>query len=324
MNNSKPVISKLIEDTFCNITEPRDSNKRHKLIDIITISICAVICGAEGWEHIEEFGHAKYDWFRKFLELPHGIPSNDTVRRVFTNIDPVEFRESFMSWVHTIYQSYDGQIIVIDGKTLRRSHDKGIGKTAIHMVSAWALANGIVLGQIKTDEKSNEITAIPELLKALEIEGGIVTIDAMGCQKKIAKKIIDKGADYVLALKGNQSRLHDNIKLFFEDSFEKQFHGLKVNYHKTTDGEHGRVEIRRYWTTSDIDWLQGKEFWERLHTIGMVQRERHVDGKISIENSYYICSIENNVELFAQTVRGHWSIESFHWILDVTFREDES
>lgn len=324
MKDSKPTISKLIEDNFSNITEPRESNKWHKLFDIITIAICAVICGAEGWEHIEDFGKVKYDWFKKFLELPHGIPSHDTFSRVFAAIDSKEFQESFTNWVQAVYQFSDEQIVAIDGKTLRRSHDKGIGKKAIHMVSAFATANGIVLGQIKTDEKSNEITAIPELLKLLEIEGCIVTIDAMGCQKKIAKEIIDKKADYVLSLKGNQSNMHNDIALYFQEALSSNFKDINVDYYETVDGEHGRIEIRRYWITSDINWLQGKELWENLTTIGMVQRERQVDGSISTETSYSINSIKSDAKNYAKAVRNHWAIEnSLHYVLDISFREDD-
>lgn len=314
-----------IKNHFSNIVDPRDLNKRHKLIDIITIAICAVVCGANSWEHIEVFGQSKLDWFKEFLELPHGIPSHDTFGRIFAQIDPDEFRQSFMSWVQAICQLSYGQVVAVDGKTLRRSHDKSNGKSAIHMVSAWACANGIVLGQIKTDEKSNEITAIPQLIKTLEIEGCIVTIDAMGCQKNIAKTIIDSGAEYVLALKDNQATLHDNVQLFFQDYFNSTSNQCACDFYQSTDGDHGRIEIRKYWTTSDIDWLQGKESWKNLNTIGMVQRERHVEDGISVETSYYISSIENDAKRFSHAVRNHWGIEnSLHWVLDVSFREDES
>lgn len=322
MNENQPGS---IKNHFSKIADPRDLNKRHKLIDIITIAICAVVCGANSWEHIEVFGHSKLDWFKDFLELPHGIPSHDTVGRVFAQIDPGEFQQSFMSWVQAICQLSHGQVVAVDGKTLRRSHDKSNGKSAIHMVSAWASANGIVLGQIKTDEKSNEITAIPELIKTLEIEGCIITIDAMGCQKNIAKTIIDKGADYVLALKDNQRTLHDNVELFFQDYLKNNTNHSAIDFYQSTDGDHGRIEIRKYWTTSDINWLQGKETWKNINTIGMVQRERHVGDDISIETSYYISSIENDAKRFSHAARSHWSIEnSLHWVLDVSFREDES
>lgn len=322
MKNNQPGS---ISNHFSNITDPRDLNKRHKFIDIITIAICAVVCGANSWEHIQVFGQAKLDWFKDFLDLPHGIPSHDIFGRVFAQIDPDEFQQSFMSWVQAICQLSHGQVIAVDGKTLRRSHDRSNGKSAIHMVSAWASDNGIVLGQVKTDEKSNEITAIPELIKTLEIEGCIVTIDAMGCQKNIAKTITDRGADYVLALKENQSTLHDNVELFFQDYLNSATNQSALDFYQSTDGDHGRIEIRKYWTTSDINWLQGKESWKNINTIGMVQRERHVGENISIETSYYISSIENDAKRFGHAVRSHWGIEnSLHWVLDVSFREDES
>ena len=198
------------------------------------------------------------------MDLPHGIPSVDTFERVFARIDPDEFKESFVRWVRAICELTKGEIVSVDGKTVRRSHDKSSGKSAIHMVSAWAGANGIVLGQRKTEEKSNEITAIPELLKLLEIRGCIVTIDAMGCQKHIAEVIIDKGADYVFSLKGNQGRLHNDVELFFQEQRKENFKDVVVDYHETVDGGHGRIETRRYWTTSDIGWLQGKEDWKGL------------------------------------------------------------
>ena len=208
MNNFKKAT---IGEHFSTLPDPRSSNKRHKLIDIVTITICAVICGADTWDQIEEYGHAKYDWFKEFLELPYGIPSHDTFNNFFSKIDPEEFRKCFINWVQSIFKLVCGQSVAIDGKTLRRSHDNSNGKAAIHMVSAWASANNLVLGQIKTNEKSNEITAIPELLKLIEIEGAIITIDAMGCQKNIAKTIIDNGGDYALDLKENQETFRGSM-----------------------------------------------------------------------------------------------------------------
>jgi len=215
---------------FQNVTDPRKDNRRHKLIDIITIAICAVISNADNYEQICLFGNSKFEWFKHFLELPHGIPSADTFERVFSRIDPDEFKKSFLSWIQAISQLTKGEIVAVDGKTLRRSNDKSNGKSAIHMVSAWASANGIVLGQIKTDDKSNEITAIPELLGALEIEGCIVTIDAMGCQRKIAETIIGKKADYVFSLKGNQGNLHEHIEVYFQQQIKERFSGTAYDY----------------------------------------------------------------------------------------------
>jgi predicted transposase YbfD/YdcC len=310
-----------IAEHFQHITDPRRDNKRHKLIDIITIAICAVISNADNYEEICLFGNSKYDWFKTFLLLPHGIPSADTFERVFSRIDPDEFKQSFLSWVKEINRLTKGEVVAVDGKTLRRSHDKTNGKSAIHMVSAWASSCGLVLGQVKTDDKSNEITAIPELLKMLEIEGCIVTIDAMGCQKKIASTIVDKNADYVFSLKGNQGNLHKDIELYFQEHPSE----ASTDYCETVDNGHGKVEVRRYWTTSDIDWLQGKEDWKNLNTICMVERERHVEEKVESETSYYIGSIESDAEKFGNAVRRHWGIEnSLHWVLDVTFREDDS
>ena len=309
-----------IGDYFSDLTEPRESNKRHKLIDIITIALCAVICGADTWEEIEEFGLAKAEWFETFLELPHGIPAHDTFARIFAIMDPNEFQHAFLAWVKAI-QAVTKGVVAIDGKTLRRSHDKDT--SPIHMVSAWALENRMVLGQVKTREKSNEITAIPELLALLELEGCIVTIDAMGCQKDIVTTIIDKGADYVLGLKGNQGTLHEDVKFYFEDCLASKFKGVEYDYHETIDGDHGRIETRRYWTAS-ADWLPDKA-WKNLSTIVMAQRERFINGTTRRETSYYVTSMGSDAEGVARAVRGHWGIEnSLHWVLDIAFREDES
>lgn len=314
-----------IEKHFANLTDPRRYNSRHKIIDIITIAICAVICNADSYEHIAVFGQAKYDWFKKILELPHGIPSADTFERVFARIDPKEFKTCFMQWVQAISQLTKGEVIAVDGKTLRRSHDKSNGKAAIHMVSAWACVNGLVLGQVKTEEKSNEITAIPQLLNTLEIKGCIVTIDAMGCQKAIGETIIEKGGDYVFSLKGNHSNLHDDVKAYFQGVKQNEIEDASLDYHETIDGEHGRIEIRKYWTSSDLSWLQGKENWPNLETICMVERERQFADRTENETSYYIGSLANNAEKYSNAIRSHWSVEnSLHWVLDVTFNEDQS
>lgn len=314
-----------IVEHFKNIEDPRiERGKLHNLMDIIAIAICAVICGADTWEDIELFGEAKHEWLKQFLELPNGIPSHDTFGRVFSIISPVEFQRSFLNWIKAISESIEREVVVIDGKTSRRSYDKSKGKGAIHMVSAWATANRVVLGQVKTEDKSNEIRAIPELLDILALNGCIVTIDAMGCQKNIAAGVIDKGADYVLALKGNQGTLHEDIKLFFQDAKETSFKDIHHDFYETIDGDHGRIETRRYSIVSDIEWLEGKADWKEIKSIGMVESEREIGDKLTKETRYYISSLPGNAQLFGDAVRKHWGIEnSLHWVLDVVFREDE-
>ncbi len=314
-----------IVEHFKDIEDPRiERGKLHNLIDIIAIAICAVICGADTWEDIELFGETKQEWLKQFLELPNGIPSHDTFGRVFSIISPVEFQRSFLNWIKAISESIEREVVAIDGKTSRRSYDKSKGKGAIHMVSAWATANRVVLGQVKTEDKSNEITAIPELLDILALNGCIVTIDAMGCQKNISAKIIEKGADYVLALKGNQGILHEDIKLFFQDAKETSFKDIHHDFYETIDGDHGRIETRRYSIVSDIEWLEGKADWKEIKSIGMVESEREIGDKVTKETRYYISSLPSNAKLFGDAVRKHWGIEnSLHWVLDVVFREDE-
>jgi predicted transposase YbfD/YdcC len=310
---------------FSKIDDPRlDRRKRHKLVDIFAITVCAVICGANTWNEIEQYGHSKHDWLKTFLELPNGIPSHDTIRRVFIIIDPEEFRTAFINWVDSIRPLLPETVIAVDGKTLRRSHDKTNGKSAIHMVSAWASDTNMVLGQIKTDEKSNEITAIPELLNLFDISGATVTIDAMGCQKKIAEKIIDNDADYALALKKNHEDLYDDVELFFQSVKEAKPEEIPRSYFDSVEGDHGRVEIRRHWVVSDTEWIEDKALWKGLQGIGMVERERHINDHISCETSYYLLSQKWDGEEFAKRVRAHWGVENkLHWVLDVSFREDE-
>ncbi|RPJ79399.1 MAG: ISAs1 family transposase [Deltaproteobacteria bacterium] len=313
-----------IEKYFSSLSDPRMSGKvRHKLMDIITITICAVISGADAWTEVEEYGKAKYEWFKSFLELPSGIPSHDTFGNVFAVLSVSEFEKCFLNWIRAVFEATAGELIAIDGKTLCNSYDRSSKKAAIHMISAWASENRVVLGQVKTEEHSNEITAIPELLKVLEISGCIITIDAMGTQKEIASQIINKGGDYVLALKGNQKNLYEDVKLFFEDAQERQFKDISYDSYKTVEKDHGRIETREYRITSDIDWLFGRENWKNMKSIGMVKSERDIEGKISTETRYYITSLEADAEQFGRAVRCHWGIEnSVHWVLDVAFRED--
>jgi predicted transposase YbfD/YdcC len=324
MDNQTP---RTLVEHFSNITDPRiDRTKRHKLIDILVISICATICGADGWEEFELFGQAKLNWFKTFLELPAGIPSDDTFRRVIGRIDPRQFQHCFLDWVRSVYELTQGQVVAIDGKQSRRSFDRTAGKTAINMVSAWASKNQMVLGQVKVDEKSNEITAIPELLEMLEVAGCIVTIDAMGCQTEIAAKIIEKEADYVLSVKGNQGNLYEDLVQYFDWALEDKFNQTSYTTEETIDGNHGRVEERRYYATSDIEWLRKKANWKAVQSIAMVESERTVLGEqTSLERRYYISSLEADAKQLGKAIRGHWSIEnSLHWVLDMGFREDES
>lgn len=252
------------------------------------------------------------------MKLPNGIPSHDTFGRVFAMLEPEGFQNFFTRWVQDLQLSLKGKTVSIDGKTLRGSHDRKNGKSAIHMVSAWASDIGLVLGQVKTDVKSNEITAIPELIKTLALEGAIITIDAMGCQKKITNTIIDQKADYIIQVKDNQPTLLKDIALYFENTDNGP-----LDDYEAIDGNHGRIETRQYFTTDNIDWLQGKHLWAGINTIVMAIRQREVDGVTSIEKSYFISSLENNARRIAKSVRGHWGIEnSLHWCLDIAFKED--
>ena len=290
----------------------------------MAIAICAILAGANDWNAIEAFGNTKKDWFERFLDLENGIPSHDTFSRLFSMLLPKAFQDFFFGWVKDIAGLVEG-VIAIDGKTVRRSHDGILGKKAIHMVSAWAVENRLVLGQVKTEEKSNEITAIPELLKVLDIKGCIVTIDAMGCQKSIVKKIIDGGGDYLLALKGNQGTLLDQVEEAFEQADNCGYEGYDFDYHKTEEKSRNRLETRRYWMLNIADTNVDTRAWLALTTIGMAESQRTIEGETSMEYRYYISSIENNAELFANSSRAHWGIEnSLHWQLDMSFREDES
>lgn len=294
-------------------------------MDMIVIAICAVVCGANGWSNIELFGQSKYDWFKQFLRLPHGIPSEDTFGRVFACLDGEQFQSCFMNWVQAIHEITQGQIVAVDGKKLRRSYDKFLGKKAIYMVSAWASENRLVLGQRQVDAKSNEIPAVPELLDMLEITGCIVTSDALNCQKKTVQKVIEKEADYVLEVKDNQGGLHAAIQDLFEYAAEQAF--VDCDYHKTVNKGHGRIEIRECWTTSAPDYLwflPDLKHWAGLRSIAMIKSERQTDRKTTIEYRYFISSLESNASQTLNAVRTHWGIENkVHWVLDVVFREDD-
>lgn len=314
-----------IESFFEKITDPRHHNKRHKLVDVVIVAICAVVAGADTYEQIENFGRKRKKWLYKFLELPSGIPSHDTFGRIFERMNPNEFQNCFKRWIQSVTELTKGQVIAIDGKTLRRSHNRSSDKKAIHMISAWASSNQIVLGQLKTEEKSNEITAIPLLLKLLDISGCIITIDAMGTQKKIAKTIMNNDGDYILALKENHKTLYDDTVLFFNEIESMESEGFIFDKHETVDGDHGRIETRKYTMTSNIDWLQDKEKWAGLKSLGMVESTREINGECSHEKRYYISSLGCDAKKFGDSIRSHWGIEnSVHWVLDMAFREDES
>jgi len=311
---------------FSDVEDPRSDNKRHLLLDIIVIAICGAICGADTWTDVELFGQAKERWFRTFLELPHGIPSHDTFSRVFALIDAEQFQASFRNWIAAVEERTKGEIIALDGKQLRRSHDRAEGQKAIYMVSAWASENSMVLGQRKVDDRSNEITAVPQLLEMLEVAGCIVTTDAMHCQVETAKKVIENDADYVFVVKDNQPRLLEAIQGLFDDPDEMRW--VDTDYDRTTDGNHGRIETRQCWTTSDPEYLAyiaSLADWPGLQSIGMIEAKRTTKEGTSVKRRYFISSLESNAQQLLHAVRTYWGIENkLHWVLDLAFREDES
>lgn len=328
---SEPDLLYQLHNHFGALEDPRvERTKLHQLLGIITIAICAVICGADDWVEIELFGNSKRAFFAQFLELPNGIPSHDTFNRVFARLNPQQFQECFLEWVQDLVRASGGQVrgvVSIDGKRLCGSRDAATGRGPIQMVSAWAQSNHMVLGQVKVDDKSNEITAIPILLKLLDIEGCIVTIDAMGCQTEIAGAITDADADYVLSLKGNHSTMHQDVITTFNEGMDTQFKEISHQTYQTVEKGHGRIETRRYFLVDDpfyVRYLQSYEKWPNLRSIGMIEAEREVDGVVSKERRYYLCSLLS-VKAFAHAARGHWGIENgLHWVLDVAFREDHN
>ena len=308
-----------------NIKDPRvERTKKHLLTDILAITILAVICGAEGWEDIEIYAEANETWFRSFLDLSNGIPSHDTLARVFAKLSPYEFQSAFQAWISEVQKSEGRQVLAIDGKTLRHSFDRASKKSAIHMVSAWAASSGLVFGQVKVDDKSNEITAIPKLLDVVDVKGNIVTIDAMGCQKEIAEKIVEKEGDFVLSLKGNQGNLHEGVKLIFDTTNLSKLESTTTYFFKTTDADHGRIETRECYLVSALDRTDLTSGWSGIKSFGMVVSTREIGDKSTTEVRYFITSLYSNAKEFGESVRQHWGIEnSLHWVLDVTFREDD-
>ena len=310
---------------FIKITDPRIPNKtRHSLLNILTIALCAVISGSEDFYDIEEYAESKQDFFQTFLDLPNGMPSHDTINRVISRLNPEEFSRCIVEWTKTISEKLKG-VIAIDGKTLRRSFQDASKKNPLHIVSAWSSENGIVLGQVQTDSKSNEITAIPELLKLLDIEGNIVTIDAMGCQTDIARKILDGGGDYVLALKGNQKNSLDSIKYLFDWEMKNNFSGVFHTETLSIEKGHGRIETRKVYSIGELDKLEdlALEKWPGLQSLTMVESIREINGSATSERRYYISSLPANAKVVGDSIRSHWGIEnSLHWVMDVTFHED--
>jgi len=320
---------------FAGLPDPRVNRRlAHDLIDVLIVAVCTLLCGGESFNDMEDFGLAKREWFQTFLTLRNGIPSHDTFNRVFAALDPKAFLECFLRWTQSVRQAVPREIVALDGKALRRalSQDQSIK----YIVSAWAESNSLVLGQLKVADKSNEITALPELLRVLELSGCIVTVDAMGCQKKIAREIKEADADYVLALKGNQETVHAEVKTFLDQTLvERQgprLPGAKLSVAaatlatcETVEKDHGRLEIRRYYQSAELAWFADLAKWEGLQSVGMVEAVREVGGQQTVERRYYLSSLPLDVQGFARAVRGHWGVENkLHWVLDVCFREDQS
>lgn len=314
---------------FEELQDPRvERTRHHSLHSILVIMILAVTCGADGFVQIAQFGRAKLKWLKTFLDLPRGIPSHDTFGRVLAALDPDQFERFMVRWTEALAQATAGRVVALDGKTLRRSFQSAGGKAAIHMVNAWCSANHMVLGQLATEEKSNEITAVPKLLELLDLKGAIVTVDAMNGQKATAQKVIEGGGDYVMQVKGNQGTLHDQLIVDLDEAVALNFQGMEHDSVKTVDGDHGRIETRRLWCTSDVSWVPNKEQWPGLRSVAVLESTRQVMGSNhppSTVRRYYISSLPgDDAKTLLGTVRGHWGIENrMHWCLDVAYREDE-
>jgi predicted transposase YbfD/YdcC len=320
---------------FQDLPDPRVSRTRdHELIDVLVIAVCTLLCAGETFNDMEDFGRAKYDWFKTFLGLRSGIPSHDTFNRVFAALDPAQFLDCFLRWTQALRQAVPREIVALDGKALRRALNED--QSVKYIVSAWAESNGLVLGQLKVADKSNEITAVPELLRVLELAGCIVTVDAMGCQKKIAREIREADADYVLALKGNQETVHAEVKAFLDETLVEKAAprppGVKPSQAaahlavlETVEKDHGRLEIRRYYQSTELAWFADLNQWEGLQSVGLVEAIRESKGQRTVERRYYLSSLPLDVAQFARAVRGHWGVENkLHWVMDVCFREDQS
>ena len=311
---------------FADLPDPRvERCKHHKLLDIVTIAICAVISNADGWTDIEAYGRAKETWLRQFLELEAGIPSHDTFARVFAKLDPTAFQKCFVQWVDAIRDKLPDDVVAIDGKTSRRTYDAALDLSPLHIVSAWSTSNHLVLGQLRVDTKSNEITAIPLLLDMLDVSGCLVTIDALGCQRAIADTIVGRGADYVLACKGNQEHLHSDVEQLFSTLLSQDPPPDVLDYFRTINEGHGRREVREVWSTASLASLRDRDRWTKLQSVALVRSERVIAGETTTETRLYISSAANNAERLANAIRSHWGVENqVHWVLDVVFADDES
>ena len=312
---------------FAELPDPRAANVRHRLPDLMVMALCAVICGADGWDDFEDFVRAKAQWFATFLNLTHGVPSADTFRRVFSRLDPEAFERCFMNWMAAVADLSGGKLLAIDGKSIRRSFEHAWDKIGMaHMVSAFVEHNGQVLAQFKTDGKGAELAAIAKLLGLIDLNGATVTIDAIGAQKAIARQITDAGGRYVLAVKDNQPSLHRAIRVELDDMIREQFKDVEHDHHQTVDAGHGRIETRRVWVTDQLGWLKQADDWPGLRSVAVVEAKREVPAHgTSVERRYYISALPPDAQAHAKAIRGHWSIENqLHHVLDVSFGEDDS
>jgi predicted transposase YbfD/YdcC len=306
------------------LKDPRiDRNKRHLLLDIITIAVCATIAGADKWIDVVTFARHRQDWLQRFLELPNGIPSHDTFERVFDRLDPLVLQQALVGWLHSITETLGFHHIAIDGKTVRRMRYASSPLRQLHLVSAWATETNLTLGQIAVEEKSNEITAIPRLLEMLDLHGMLVSIDAMGCQKEIASKIVERGGDYVLTVKDNQPQLKEDIRQEFDEAYATNCQNVPYDWHETEERGHGRHEKRLYEVIYEPEGLRDRDEWVKLKVIGKCSSERTVNGKTTVEERYFIGSRRYSAKRYGEGLRNHWRIENcLHWQMDVTFAED--
>ena len=313
---------------FSGLPDPRHPRgRRHRLDELIIIAILAVICGADNWQEVAQWARAKRKWLKTFLELPHGPPSHDTFGRVFAAIQPEAFERCFLAWMQALAELQPGELTAIDGKTLRHSFDHASNKAAIHMISAWSSANGLVFGQLATEAKSNEITAIPKLLELLDLRGAIISIDAMGCQKDIARKIVDNGGDYIFSLKGNQSTMHEEVAWWLDEAIAGQLREVRLDRDRQVNKNHGRLETRQVWCAEQVEWFADRDQWAGLSSLIAVDGQRQLaDGRIEKERRYFVSSVKGvDAKTFGRLIRSHWQIEnSLHWSLDVSFNEDAS